>query len=166
MNLPDFWLRVTRAGDTITAAYSLDDPAAAGQWIDLQATPNASEIFSPADGPVYVGALGVNGSVAPTYEYIRFTPDADCPDSCSPLSDQFGGSELDPKWELVNPHATSRRRSRRRSSDAAARAGRPVRRQRQRADAAPAGAGGLMGGDGEGRARAMSTPTARRPGWR
>ncbi len=83
-NLPDFWLRVTRAGDTITAAYSLDDPAAAGQWVDLQANPSASEIFSPADGPVYVGALGVNGSVAPTYEYIRFTPDADCPDSVQP----------------------------------------------------------------------------------
>jgi len=28
-NLPDYWLKVTRTGDTITAAYSLDDPAAA-----------------------------------------------------------------------------------------------------------------------------------------
>ena len=27
--------------------------------------------------------------------------------SCNPLSDQFDGTELDSKWELVNPHATS-----------------------------------------------------------
>ena len=105
-NLPDYWLRVTRSGDTITAAYSLDDPAQGGQWVDLEADPNMAEVFSPADGPVYVGPLGVNGSVAPTFEYIRFTPDANCPDQCHPLSDQFDGTQLDSKWEIVNPHDT------------------------------------------------------------
>jgi PKD repeat protein/type 1 glutamine amidotransferase len=27
---------------------------------------------------------------------------------CNPLSDQFNGSEIDDKWELINPHATAR----------------------------------------------------------
>ena len=87
----------------LTAAYSLNGT----QWVDLQANPNLAEIFAAADGPVYVGALGANGSIEASYDYIRFTPDEDCPDQCHPLSDQFGGSELDSKWELVNANATS-----------------------------------------------------------
>jgi PKD repeat protein/type 1 glutamine amidotransferase/plastocyanin len=103
VNLPTFYIRLTRTGDTITSTYSLNGT----QWTDLEANVNVSEVFAEADGPVYIGALGVNGSVSPTYEYIRFTPD-ECPDQCNPLSDQFEGAELDEKWELVNPHATSR----------------------------------------------------------
>ena len=105
VNLPDYWLKITRSGDTLTAAYSLDDPAGSGQWVDLQANPKVSELFDPADGPVYIGALGMNGGITATYEHIRFTPDTECPNQCSPLSDQFEGTTLDPKWELVNPVA-------------------------------------------------------------
>ena len=87
----------------LTAAYSLNGT----QWVDLQANPNLAEVFAAADGPVYVGALGANGSIEASYDYIRFTPDEDCPDQCHPLSDQFGGSELDSKWELLNANPSS-----------------------------------------------------------
>ena len=100
-NLPTYYLRVTRSGDTLTAAYSLNGT----QWTDLQVELNVAEIFAAADGPVYIGPLGMNGAITATYEYIQFTPDEDCPDQCHPLSDQFEGTALDSKWELVNPVA-------------------------------------------------------------
>ncbi|HSI80510.1 MAG TPA: ThuA domain-containing protein, partial [Solirubrobacterales bacterium] len=109
-NLPTFWLRVTRSGDTITAAYSLTDPDEGGEWIDLLESPNLGDIFSPADGPVYIGAVGANGTIEATYEYIRFDPDEEeCPpvDGC-PQSDEFNGTQLDSKWEIVNPNPDGR----------------------------------------------------------
>jgi plastocyanin len=102
-NLPTYYLRATRTGDTLTAAFSRDGT----QWTDLEVSLNLATIFAEADGPVYIGPLGANGQVTATYEYISFTPD-ECPGQCNPLSDQFEGTELDPKWELVNPHATLR----------------------------------------------------------
>ena len=96
-NLPTYYLRVTRSGDTLTAAYSLDGT----QWTDLQVELNVAEIFAAADGPVYIGPLGMNGAITATYEYIQFTPDEDCADQC-PISDQFDGTALDSKWEVVN----------------------------------------------------------------
>jgi PKD repeat protein/type 1 glutamine amidotransferase len=108
VNLPAYWLRVKRTGDTLTAAYALTDPANGGQWVDLEATPNLAEIFAPADGPVYIGPLGVNGQITATYDYVRFTPDSDCPSNCNPVSDQFDGTQLDSKWELLNPNETSK----------------------------------------------------------
>ncbi len=105
-NLPTFWLRVARTGNTITGAYSLTDPDQGGEWTDLQASPDINEVFSPADGPVYIGPVGANGTIEATYEYVRFTPDeTECPggDSC----DEFEGTELDPKWEIVNPSPTN-----------------------------------------------------------
>ena len=49
----------------------------------------------------------MNGQITATYDYIRVTPDADCPNQCDPLSDQFDGTTVDSKWELVNPNETS-----------------------------------------------------------
>ena len=48
------------------------------------------------------------GNVEDPPKSVSFTiePDGGGP-GCSPLSDQFGGSELDPKWELVNPNPTT-----------------------------------------------------------
>ena len=103
-NLPTYYLRVTRTGDTLNAEFSRDGT----QWTDLlDQDINLAQVFAAEDGPVYIGPLGMNGEISATYEYIRFTPD-ECPDQCNPLSDQFEGTELDPKWELVNPHATER----------------------------------------------------------
>ncbi len=103
VNLPTYYLRATRTGDSLKAAFSRNGT----QWTDLEVNLNLATIFPEADGPVYIGPLGANGQVTATYEYIRFTPD-ECPGQCNPLSDQFEGAELDPKWELVNPHATER----------------------------------------------------------
>ena len=101
MNLPTYYLRATRTGDTLTAAFSLQRHASGPT---SRSNLNLATIFAEADGPVYIGPLGANGQVTATYEYIRFTPD-ECPGQCNPLSDQFDGAELDPKWELVNPNA-------------------------------------------------------------
>ncbi len=102
-NLPTYYLRATRTGDTLNAEFSRNGT----DWTDLlEQDINLEQVFADEDGPVYIGPLGMNGELPVTYEYIRFTPD-ECPDACNPLSDQFEGSELDPKWELVNPHATS-----------------------------------------------------------
>ncbi len=49
--------------------------------------------------------------------------------SCLPLSDEFDGRALDPKWELVNPNPTNAAERGRRPADAAARTRRPVRRR-------------------------------------
>ena len=98
--------RPTGCGSPVPATRSPRRTAStARSCTDLQVNLNVAEIFAPADGPVYIGPLGMNGQITATYEYIRFTPDVDCPGQCNPLSDQFDGTELDPKWELVNPVA-------------------------------------------------------------
>ncbi|HEX5620697.1 MAG TPA: PKD domain-containing protein [Solirubrobacteraceae bacterium] len=101
VNLPNYYVRATRTGDNLKASYSLDGT----NWTDLEVNINLADLFDSEDGPVYIGPLGANGQVTVNYEYIRFTPDGDCPNQCNPLSDQFSGTELDPKWELVNPNA-------------------------------------------------------------
>jgi PKD repeat protein/type 1 glutamine amidotransferase len=106
VNLPNYWLKVTRKGNALTAAYAITDPHNGGQWVDLEVNLDLAAMFAAEDGPVYIGPLGANGAITVNYDYIRFTPDADCPDQCNPLSDQFGGTALDPKWELVNPNET------------------------------------------------------------
>ncbi len=83
----------------------------------------------------------------------RRTRRATCAPGCSPQSDQFNGTTVDPKWSLAQPGDRLRADRRRRPPDAADAPGRPVRRHRDRAGAAAGRALGLVGGDGEGRAR-------------
>ena len=84
VNLPTYYLKLTRAGNTLTAAFSRNGT----EWTDLEANLDLAAIFAAEDGPVHIGPLGMNGQITATYEYIRFTPD-ECPDQCNPLSDQF-----------------------------------------------------------------------------
>ena len=94
---PTVWFRVVRAGDQVTADYSLSDPEQGGAWTPLTFASGATTavdigtLFAPGDGPVYIGPYGGNGSITASYEYIRFTPD-DCPDTGAPATEH----DLDP----------------------------------------------------------------------
>ena len=74
-NLPTWWFRIVRAGNTITSAYSLTDPDVGANWVALSGSPNIDTVMPPASGPRYIGAYGGNGSISARYDYIRITPD-------------------------------------------------------------------------------------------
>ncbi len=74
-NLPTWWFRIVRAGNTITSAYSLTDPEVGANWVALSGSPNIDTVLPPASGPRYIGAYGGNGSISARYDYIRITPD-------------------------------------------------------------------------------------------
>ncbi len=95
-NLPTWWVRVVRTGDMLSAAYSLTDPEVGATWTPLTFGSGATSavdigpIFAPADGPVYIGPYGGNGSVTASYDYVRFDPDeSDCPENNPPVVDEI-----------------------------------------------------------------------------
>ncbi len=71
--------------------------------------PQPRDDLREEDGPVHIGPLGANGQVSRRTS-TSGSRRTSARTQCNPLSDQFDGAELDPKWELVNPHATSSRR--------------------------------------------------------
>ena len=163
-------LRARYDGTNVIGEFSPDDGET---WTLIGQEGHAA----PLQAPLRVGLAafrGGNGGGTASFDWFRVHAGSeaggptDCAGggSCNPLSDQFEGTALDPKWELLNPHPDEPAGRGGRPSDAPARPGRSVRRQRQRPDAAPAGARGLVGGDGEDRAREHRHATARRPGWR
>jgi glucose/arabinose dehydrogenase/PKD repeat protein len=81
-NLPTFWLRITRTGNAIEGFYAIEDPEQGGLWTSLNVGNTSSldiETFMPAaEGPIYVGAYGANGSIDTFFDYIRFEPDVPC----------------------------------------------------------------------------------------
>ena len=96
---------------------------------------------APLTGALKVGPVAFRGSQRRRHRLVRLRPraarrlDAGHPGrparpGCSPLSDQFNGTALDPKWALLNPVAGQRADRRRRASDAADHPGRPLRRPR------------------------------------
>jgi hypothetical protein len=88
-NLPTWWMRVTRSGSTITAAYSLTDPESPGgaDWIDLGVSADLDQLMPTASGPRYIGPYGGNGSVTASFDYVRFEPDeVTCADTTPPTT--------------------------------------------------------------------------------
>ena len=75
-----WWLRVARVGDELTAWYALSDPEDGGEWQPIPVIGGLSidATMPPANGPVYVGPYGGNGSTQVSVEYFRVAPDGDC----------------------------------------------------------------------------------------
>ncbi len=99
---PDtMYLRLTSDGESeLAAAYSTDGES----WTELE---GVAPLWTDEGTQIGVNAMADEGTgdITAAFDYVRFTPDeAGCPEnSC----DQFDGTELDPKWELVNPVPTS-----------------------------------------------------------
>jgi hypothetical protein len=102
---PTAWFRLTRTGDQLFADYTLADPDQGGTWTPLTfnqgsvTSVNLATVFDPADGPVYIGPYGGNGSVTAGYDYVRFTPDE--ARDCDPptTTAQLNGADPEPSYD-------------------------------------------------------------------
>jgi glucose/arabinose dehydrogenase/type 1 glutamine amidotransferase len=102
---PTAWFRLTRTGDQLSADYSLTDPEQGGTWTPLTFNAGAvtsvdlATVFDPADGPIYIGPYGGNGSVTAGYDYVRFTPDeaGDCDPPTTTV--QLNGADPEPSYD-------------------------------------------------------------------
>ncbi|MDA0140166.1 DUF1080 domain-containing protein [Solirubrobacter sp. CPCC 204708] len=98
-------LRARNNGTNIIGEFSTDDGAS---WTRVGTATHAA----PITGALKVGPVafrGSNGGGTASFDYLRVhsgsaedTP-VNCTAGCSPQSDQFTGSELHPKWEILNP---------------------------------------------------------------
>ncbi len=100
-------LRARNTGTVIIGEFSTDDGAT---WVRVGQGTHAA----PLTGALKVGPVafrGSNGGGNVTFDYLRLhggsseTTPVTCSAGCSPQSDQFTGSELDPKWSILNPSA-------------------------------------------------------------
>ena len=92
---------------------------------------------APFTGALKIGPVafrGGSGGGTASFDFFRVMSGSDpntpveCSTGCSPQSDQFNGTALDPKWQVVNPVAGNAADRGQRPSDDADAAGRPVRR--------------------------------------
>ena len=118
---PQVLLRARNTGTVIIGEFSTDDGAT---WVRVGQGTHAA----PLTGALKVGPVafrGSNGGGNVTFDYLRLhggsseTTPVTCSAGCSPQSDQFTGSELDPKWSILNPSAGNAADRRRRAPDAA-----------------------------------------------
>ena len=102
-------LRARNTGTVIIGEFSTDDGAT---WVRVGQGTHAA----PLTGALKVGPVafrGANGGGNVTFDYLRLhggsadTTPVTCSAGCSPQSDQFIGSELDPKWSILNPSAAN-----------------------------------------------------------
>jgi len=102
-----FWIRITRTGDDIEGFYSLSDPEVSPEWVSLNAGSatdlNIEEIMPAADGPIYIGPYGANGSIETTYDYVRFTPEGP---GCEDPGDDTTPPETDVQLNGEDPAPT------------------------------------------------------------
>ena len=75
-----WWLRIVRAGDELTAWYATSDPELGGPWAEITVPTGMelSTIMPSANGPIYMGLYGGNGSTLVDVRYFRVTPDVVC----------------------------------------------------------------------------------------
>ncbi len=101
-----FWIRITRTGDEIEGFYSLTDPEVNPEWTSLNAGSatdlNIEEIMPAAEGPIYIGPYGANGSIETTYDYVRFTPEGP---GCEDPGDDETAPETDVQLNGADPVA-------------------------------------------------------------
>ena len=106
---PQVLLRARNTGTVIIGEFSTDDGAT---WVRVGQGTHAA----PLTGALKVGPVafrGANGGGNVTFDYLRLhggsadTTPVTCSAGCSPQSDQFVGSELDPKWSILNPSAAN-----------------------------------------------------------
>jgi len=102
VNLPEYWIRITRTGNEIAGDYAIEDPEAGGTWVPIPAsnqgaTYDINAIMPPADGPIYVGAYGANGAIDVSYDYVRMTPDVPCPGGGDDTTPPVTTHALDPE---------------------------------------------------------------------
>jgi len=98
-------LRVRYTGTQVIGEFSADE----GQtWTRVGNEGHAA----PLAAPLRVGLVAFRGSQGggtASFDWARMHAGADpegsvnCAPGCSPQSDQFDGTTIDPKWELVNP---------------------------------------------------------------
>jgi hypothetical protein len=104
-------LRARYDGTKVIGEFSADDGAT---WTLIGSEGHAA----PITGDLRVGVVAFRGSNgggdSATFDWFRVHAGAEpngpveCGGAaCDPLSDQFGGSELDPKWELLNENETT-----------------------------------------------------------
>jgi PKD repeat protein/glucose/arabinose dehydrogenase len=102
-----FWIRITRTGDEIEGFYSLSDPEVNPEWTSLNtgsATDlNIETIMPAADGPIYIGPYGANGSIETMYDYVRFTPEGP---GCEDPGDDTTPPETDVQLNGADPAPT------------------------------------------------------------
>jgi PKD repeat protein/glucose/arabinose dehydrogenase/type 1 glutamine amidotransferase len=106
INDPGTWpnhmfMRLASDGESeLTASYSTDGES----WTELEGT---APLWTDEGTQIGVNAMADEGegNIDASFDFVRFTPDENCPggDSC----DEFEGTELDSKWEIVNPSATN-----------------------------------------------------------
>ena len=123
--LPDqVLIRARYDGENVIGEFSADEGET---WTLIGQEGHAA----PLDAPLRIGVVafrGSNGGGTASFDWVRVHAGSepggpfDCGGACHPLSDQFDGTELDPKWELVNPNATNPPGVEGRPSGAAARA--------------------------------------------
>jgi PKD repeat protein/glucose/arabinose dehydrogenase/plastocyanin len=80
---PDtWWLQIKREGDQLTASYATSDPDEGGEWTEIPVGSgmNINSIMPPGNGTIYAGVYGGNGSTDVEVDYVRFTPDQECPE--------------------------------------------------------------------------------------
>jgi hypothetical protein len=104
---PVVWFRIVRSGSQLSADYSLTDPEQGGIWTPLTfgggsvSAVDLSTVFAPADGPVYIGLYGGNGSVTAGFDYVRFEPDE--PGDCDPPTTTVQLNGADPVASYDGP---------------------------------------------------------------
>ena len=163
---------LTLSGDYVWVRFVYDDAAkTVTTWSSTNGTTftsfgapiSVTEYLSGAGG-LRVGVFGKHdGSGDDSVQFDAFnvvsssdpqTAGDNCGGSgCGPLSDQFAGTSVDPKWQTLNPVAGNRADGGRRPSDDADAPWRPVHVDGDVADAAAGRALGLVGRDREVQAR-------------
>ncbi|RKQ93231.1 sugar phosphate isomerase/epimerase [Solirubrobacter pauli] len=100
-------LRARYDGTKVIGEFSADDGA---NWTKV----GNAEHSAPFTGSLRVGVVafrGSNGGGNATFDWFRVksgsseTAPVTCAAGCSPQSDQFNGTSVDPKWQLINPVA-------------------------------------------------------------
>ena len=100
-------VRARSNGTNIVGEFSIDNGES---WVKIG---NAAH-SAPFTGALKIGPVafrGPSGGGTASFDFFRVMSGSDpntpveCSSGCSPQSDQFNGSAVDPKWAIVNPVA-------------------------------------------------------------